>query len=346
LALHPGVVRVPLEGDRALRIFGRVALVVAVLMAAVLAAAWPLPTAGAVLGGLLTLGLGALGARLAVRRANELQIDVSRRSVVVRQDGRDQPPRELDTLGPLEVFMREIRVRTNKGGRRTRYEFEVRAQGGDRLVLRSFGTPGRARRELERLARAWRLPAKSHGGEVRPAAHLDVPLHQRLRARATPPEQVQLPPGSRVRLEPRGHGFALVSSHRAPSFAILPAMQLLVTLAACAVILNVSRDITELAAWQGLFTAGLGLFAAGTAAARGFEVFEALSPGELRIEPQGVAYRWKRIAMKDLEEITWGLAIELVGDRKVVRLPPSFCPAGALPLVVREIERCVMAVGR
>jgi hypothetical protein len=345
LAIHPGEIRVPFGGDRELRIIGRVLLVMALLLAATLAAAWPLPTAGAVLGGGFALGLGSLGAWLAAFRRNELRIDLARRSLVVREGGRDQPPRELDSLGPLEVHMRAVVVRT-KRRRRTRYHFVIRGQGGEGLDLRSFETPGKARRELERMARAWRLPAKSHNGELRAASQLDVPLHQRLRARAHPPEAVALPPGAQVRLEPRGHGFALVSSHRSASYAVLPVMRLLVTIGTCVVILTISRDIEDLARWQGLLAALLFVFAAGTAVRRGLEVLDALKPGELRIDPRGLAYRWSRIDMKDLEEVTSGLAIELVGDRKVVRLPPSFCPAGVVPLVVREIERCVMAVGR
>jgi hypothetical protein len=71
---------------------------------------------------------------------------------------------------------------------------------------------------------------------------------------------------------------------------------------------------------------------------------DAFFPAALLVTPDGVSYRGRRLAFDDIEEVLGGVPIEILGDRRKLRLSASFCPPEASAAVVAEIQRLIVAV--
>jgi hypothetical protein len=67
-------------------------------------------------------------------------------------------------------------------------------------------------------------------------------------------------------------------------------------------------------------------------------------PGAIQITEQGVRYRGSRMAFDEIEEVTGSIRIELVGDRRILAIPASFCPAEATNALTRELQRMILEV--
>jgi len=48
---------------------------------------------------------------------------------------------------------------------------------------------------------------------------------------------------------------------------------------------------------------------------------------------------------EEIEEVTGGNSIEIVGDRRLLKLAPTFCAAEAVPSLCHEVERMIVEVG-
>src|SRR5688572_7463486 len=136
------------------------------------------------------VAVAVLGARLAFRHDVVIEVDLDQRRYAVIRQGKPPASGPLDDLGPLVVSQR-TRGSGTGSDRRTVVEYAVNPSAHSKIDLYALDTPAKARRKAEALARAWGLPCRSLGGEVRAADHLDVPLHERLRddreaAAATP----------------------------------------------------------------------------------------------------------------------------------------------------------------
>ena len=59
---------------------------------------------------------------------------------------------------------------------------------------------------------------------------------------------------------------------------------------------------------------------------------------------RGVAYRGRRLPFADIEKVTAGVPIEVVGDRRILTLPASFCPPPATGAVAHELQRLIIEV--
>ena len=67
-------------------------------------------------------------------------------------------------------------------------------------------------------------------------------------------------------------------------------------------------------------------------------------PGMVRVTENGVSYRFSRMAFERIEEVSATLPIEVVGDRRILRLAESFCPRGAAADVAHELQRLIIEV--
>ena len=65
----------------------------------------------------------------------------------------------------------------------------------------------------------------------------------------------------------------------------------------------------------------------------------------MRVTPEGVSYRGKRLRFGEIEEVTSGIPIQILGDRRKLRLSPSFCPPEAQAAVIGELQRMIVAIG-
>ncbi|MFN7976319.1 MAG: hypothetical protein U0166_28960 [Acidobacteriota bacterium] len=228
-------------------------------------------------------------------------------------------------------------------------EYVVHAAIHEKIDLYVMRTPGQARQRMEVLGRRWRLPCRSLGGDVRRAEDLDRPLHERLRDDAGVRRVTELRPEWRVRLERIGRDHVLSSENRSwgslVQSVIFGAVVLVLTLGRNSiatihellaeggdVVQNVLSSLLVVVIlvliwylWQG--------------------VRDALWPGAVRVGSEGVRYRWSRMRLEQIEEVAAAGTIEIVGDRKIIELSPSFCPVGARTAVARELERLIVEAG-
>jgi hypothetical protein len=294
----------------------------------------------ALLGGLFYMG------RRLIRPKNLFDIDVERRTYVVIRNGTKAGSGPLDALGPLEV---QQRTRTTSTGdtRKTYIEYVVVGAVHSQVDLYSERTAGKARRKMEKLARAWGVPGRSLGGAVRSADQLDTPLHQRLREDADARKESPLPPEWGIRIEPLSLGYAMHSTLR--SWAPLRTSGFILVLALFMIgrsspftffaMLRESGDLMS-QVFAGLFgivvLVFLGMIARG--------VRDAFFPGTVRITDRGVSYRFSRLAFRDIEELTATYPIELIGDRRTLVLGQTFCKPGAVKTVAHELQRLIIEV--
>jgi hypothetical protein len=319
---------------------------------AVAALLWRVATAGRVtVTSLVVLALAAglvvWGMRLAFASEAVFEVDVDKRTYVLIRDGRRAAAGALEELGPLVASVRTRTVGLDSQAR-TVTEYVVKPHAHSKLDLFVAATPAKARRQMEGLARRWRLPCQSIGGEVRAAEDLDKPLHERLRGSAQATEPVPLRPEWGVRVDELTPGYALVSTNRswAPLSGGWTIFMSFLGAVGLGSIKALPSTVREMAADElGKVLLGLaGLLLVVVLFQVGRALRDALSPGTVRVTPGGVSYRGRRLAFADIEEITTGKAVEIVADRRKLRLATSFCPAEATGAVARELQRMILAV--
>ena len=294
----------------------------------------------ALLGGLFYMGL-----RL-IRPKDLFEIDAERRTYVVIRNGTKAGSGSLDALGPLEVRQR---VRTTGMGdtRKTYIEYVVVGAVHSQVDLYSGRTAGKARRKMERLARAWGLPGRSLGGAVRGADQLDTPLHQRLRDDPEARKESPLPPEWGIRIEPLSLGYAMRSTLRswAPlrtSGAILALVLFALFRSSPSTLLAALREQQDLL--QQVLLGGMGVVALVFLWLLARGVRDTFFPGTVRITDRGVSYRFSRMALREIEELTATYPIELIGDRRTLMLGETFCKPGAVKTVAHELQRLIIEV--
>jgi hypothetical protein len=295
----------------------------------------------AVLAGLFTLGY-----RLAFRVQDLFEIDVQQRTCSVIRGGSRAGSTPLDALGPLEVERRVREVGT-EGKRRTITEYVVHAAAHSTVDLYVETTAGKARRRMEALAQAWRLPCRSLGGAVRGPDELDVPLHDRLRDDRAARTPAELRPEWGVRIEPLSLGYAMRSRHRSwrplgtSAAAVFTGVLIVYQLSSAGVLASALRDEDLFArVLVGLFgvvaLVMLGLVAQG--------VRDTFFPGTVLVTDRGVRYRFSRMPFREIEEITSHFPVEVVGDRRSLALGTTFCPPAATDAVAHELQRLIIEV--
>ena len=295
---------------------------------------------------LFPAALLALGLYLALRRKEVLEVDLERRTFAVIRNGVKSGSGALDSLGPLTVKQR-IRVTTSSDQRRTVIEYVVSAAVHSKIDLYVMDTPGKARQKMEGLARAWHVSCQSYGGAVRRPDALDVPLHERLRGDREARTVVALSPEWGVRVEPLSPGYAIVSTYRSWAALRSSAMLLVVVVVVFGVSpVRLHSFLPEtladplarvLAGLLGVvFLVGLWWLWKG--------VRDAFYPGTVRVTEEGVSYRRSRMRFREIEEVTATLPIEVVGDRRILRLAETFCPPAALKPVAHELQRLILEV--
>jgi hypothetical protein len=291
--------------------------------------------------------LAAWGLRLILIRDEAVEVDLDKRTYVLTRDGRPAAARALDELGPLVTY---VRGREGRSGN----EYAVRSSAVSDLAFFVAGTPEKARRHMEDLARRWRLSCQFLDRAVRTAEDLDKPLHERLCGSASA-DPAPLRPEWRLRIDELKPGYALVSTNRsfAPfteSASILVALVSIFGLGSVVTLPSKLRDtMGEMREMLGdefgkvlLGLGGVVLVVMAFQIARALR--DALFPGTLRVTPDGVCYRRRRLAFDDIEEVMGGPPIEILGDRGKLRLSASFCPAEARGAVVAEIQGLIVAV--
>jgi hypothetical protein len=71
---------------------------------------------------------------------------------------------------------------------------------------------------------------------------------------------------------------------------------------------------------------------------------DAFFPGAVLVTDRGVSYRFSRMSFREIEEITSDGPVEIVGDRRSIRLGTTFCPNEANGAVAHEIQRLILEV--
>ncbi len=295
----------------------------------------------------LAATLAAWGIHLAFRRKVVVEVDVGQRTYAVIRNGTRGGSSPLDALGPLVVSKR---TRLAAGGERRRsvVEYVVNPGAHSKIDLFILDTPGKARQKMEALARAWRLPCQSYGGDVRAAGALDVPLHERLRKDSAAQVPTPLPSEWGLRIEPLSPGYAIVSTHRSgapltPGILILLPIVILLAGSARLDLVSFLReaagDVLE-RILAGLL--GVVLLAALWKVGQGLR--DTFFPGSVRVTGRGVSYRGSSLAFGEIEEVTATVPIEIIGDRRILRLANSFCPPAATTAVAHELQRLIVEV--
>jgi hypothetical protein len=294
----------------------------------------------ALLGGLFYLGLRLL------RPKDLFEIDVERRTYTVIRNGSKAGSGSVDALGPLEV-RRLVRGRALSADRRTYIEYVVVAAIHSQIDLYSARSAGKARRRMESLGRAWRVPCRSLGGAVRNADQLDTPLHERLRDDAEARREAPLQPEWGVRIEPLSLGYAMHSTLR--SWAPLRTSGVILVVALWA--LSRSSPSSFLAALreepdllQQVFLGLMGVLALAFLWMLGRGARDTFFPGTVRVTDRGVTYRGRRMPFGKIEEVIATFPIEVIGDRNSLTLGETFCSPGAAKTVAHELQRLIIEV--
>jgi hypothetical protein len=254
----------------------------------------------------------------------------------------------LDELGPLRVTREERVMRSSRADEmdRRHTQYCIKPAGYGFLELDAYGSPGAARRKLEDLAREWTLPCRSLDGPVRAPEHLDAPLHVRLEKDAEARVAAPLRPEWRIRIEPIFRGHRIASYHR--SYQPLASTAVLAAIVAFGAFQM--WDASLLDSLRGMPADPLGRVFLGIGAVMAASLLWKLAggvrdtfyPGAIEVSDRGVAYRGSRMKFDRIEEITAGTGIEIVGDRRVLAIPASFCPPQAVKPIAHELQRLIL----
>jgi hypothetical protein len=292
------------------------------------------------------LGVVVLGVRFVARPADYIDVDLDARTFVHVRDHQRRDERPLDSLGTLVVTQRTRTVRS-KNSSRTIVEYAVHPEGRADLDFRVVKDRGEARVILETLARRWKLPSAAWGGDVRQPDQLDLSLHERLRGSEEHRSALTIRPEWNLRVELLSPGYAIISSHRA-WVTLLPGAILLIPFCYVALIAarggffsdlfgEGERDLVSLALGAGLILVLIGF--AGWIARMLRDTF---FPGTITVTPEGVSYRGRTMRFEELEEVIGADGIEFVGDRRMLKVAPTFCPPEAVPELCHELERMII----
>jgi hypothetical protein len=295
------------------------------------------------------LALLAIGFRLAFRRRELFEIDLESRTYRLVRNGSDVGSGPLDSLGPLAVESRAREMEAeSSSSSRTRYV--VRAAVHKQIEFYSMSSAGKARSKMQALARAWRLPSQSLGGEVIAPEHVGQRLHERLRgdSRALAARTLQPSWGVSIASLPSG-GYALASTHR----SLTGLRNSVLFLAVAAFVLWRSRGDDPLVSMfrepshdlvpqvlKGLF--GVVMLVLLWVIGQG--VRDTFFPGTVRIAEDGVSYRGSRMKLDEIEEVIAGAPIELLARRRILRIGETFCPRQAIEPVAHELQRLIVDV--
>ncbi len=295
----------------------------------------------ALFGGLFYLGLRLL------RPKDLFEIDVERRTYTVIRDGAKAGSGPLDDLGPLEVQRRVYRTGLDSKSRTPSIQYVVHAAVHGQIELCTVRSASKARRRMESLARAWGVPCRSLGGTVRGPGQLDMPLYERLRDNAEARKEAPLPPEWGVRIEPLSLGYAMRSTVRSWASLRTVGLFLFVVVFVFArtspsAFLAELREMDEL--YRQVLLGGSGLVILIFLGVIGQAVRDTFFPGTVRVTDRGVSYRWSRMAFREIEEIIATHPIELIGDRRTLRLGETFCSPGATKAVAHELQRLIIEV--
>jgi hypothetical protein len=296
-------------------------------------------------------GLFFLGRRL-LRPRESFAIDAEQRTYAVIRKGVPAESGPLDDLGPLEVQQRVYQrdpdiAHPEKSVSTPRISYAVCGAVHSDLDFYKVSSVRKARRRMEALARAWRLPSRSYGGAVRGPDELDVPLHERLRNDPESRKETALPPGMGVHIEPLSLGYAMKSTRRVWT-PLLYAGGLVAILLFSALrrgpsaILAQWREISELQRQVVLPVAAL--LALGALWLLWNVVRDTFFPGTVLVTDRGVSYRGSRMSFAEIEEIVTAARIELIGDRKSLLLGETFCAPADASAVAHELQRLIIEV--
>jgi hypothetical protein len=294
----------------------------------------------------LFAGLFAIGVRLLLTTREAFDIDTDARTYSLTRDGNHKVKGPLDDLGPIEVEFR-VRLVGPSDKPRERREYVVHGKAHSDVDLYVETTAGKARRRMETLAKAWRLPCRSLGGALRGPDELDVPLHDRLRDDGKARKPAPLRPEWGVTIEPLSLGYAVRSTNRSWRPVLLSGFIAvflgwgLFRAARTDFLTSVMHDQDPmgwvlLAGFVVVGLVGLGLAAQG--------VRDTFFPGTVLVTDRGVSYRFARLPFREIEELTSAYRIEIIGDRRSLALGQTFCPVQATDAVAHEIQRLIIEV--
>lgn len=290
--------------------------------------------------------LAAVGFWLAFRHPVAIDFDLDARRFTIMRNGSKSASGALDAFGPLSV---------NRGSHvehhifpHTVIHYVVSAALHPNIDLFVASTASRARRKMDRLGRVWRLPCRSFGGPVRSANVLGMPLHERMQNDAAAIVAIPLWPEWRVRIEPLAPGYALISRHRSweplwrSAIALVVVLFLLLVESRDLMVLMIRERDREMFTHYLWYSSPIVLFFVWRIV---LGARDSLFPGTVRITERGVSYRGRSVGFHAIEEVTADLAIEVVGDRRILSLATSFCPKDALGAVSHELQRLIIEVG-
>jgi len=294
----------------------------------------------ALFGGLFYLGLRLL------RPKDVFDIDVERRTYTVIRNGAKAGAGSLDELGPLEVREYVYRSGINRTGTPL-VQYIVSAAIHSQIELCQVRSAGKARRRMEKLARAWGLPSRSLGGDLRKADQLDLPLHERLRDDAEARKESPLRPEWGIRIEPLSLGYAMHSTlrswtHLASSAGILIVGLYVAARSSPLAAIAEARESHDL--FPQILLGGFAVVVLAFLVMVVTGVRDTFFPGTVRITDRGVSYRFSRMAFREIEELTTSHPIELIGDRRSLKLGATFCRPGAAKSVAHELQRLIIEV--
>jgi hypothetical protein len=291
-------------------------------------------------------GLFAVGYRLVFKVRYLFEIDVPGRTYSLLWDGAAGGSGPLDALGPLEIERRARRVGA-EGRQKTIVQYVVITAAHRTAELYCEKTAGKARRKMEALAQAWRLPSRSLGGAVRGPDELNVPLHDRMRSDSAAHVPATLQPSWGLAIEPLSLGHAIRSRRRSwgPLIGSVAGLGLVWVVSRSATSSGIVGSLSDPEDLMGHVFAGLfavlvlvflGMFVQG--------IRDAFFPGAVLVTDRGVSYRFSRMSFREIEEITSDGPVEIVGDRRSIRLGTTFCPNEANGAVAHEIQRLILEV--
>jgi hypothetical protein len=310
----------------------------------------------------LFLAASAWGIRRAFEVKSFIEVNHAARTCVITEGGKRGQVQPLESLAPLTVTLTKWTPKRNPyttstsghyvvgspvrgvSSRGPKPTYIIHPAGRRELALFEFRTADRARRKLEELAAAWGIASQAHGGDVRPADALDKTLHERLSTEPGLSKPIALDPQWGVELKRLAPGYALTFTRPSATRFIPVIVSLVVVLAGAGVLYQLDMLDAAFAPSEDLVLSVVAIT---------LMVFLALPlvnaviaylrtrPRPLLVTPAGVSLGRSTLAFDQIEEVSWVLDVTILGDRKKLRIPGSWFPAEAGPILVREIKRVI-----
>lgn len=289
----------------------------------------------------MLLILAWFGRRLMTARPSYVEVDPQSRTIRIVRDGVAGAPQSMEAFGPLTISV---------WSRRRTVIFSVHPARLPDFVLARRRTRLHARRDLEKFARILGTPAGTfETGPARDVAELDLPLHARLRSDPEAMRPVAFRPEDEVTLVQDADGAMLKSSRRsfeawAGAFLLLatPLFVAWIAYAPVRALLDAMRNELRLDRDAKVALAVIAIPFA-IALVRGvYRLVRASNLLPVRVSRKGLSYGGRTMPLEEIEEIDFSLGIDVIGDRRAIHIPDSFCRRDALPLVVHELRRLVV----